>query len=217
MVGRRCRLYDATNRVDAHPKKELDVIAMSLTTRCKAVSLFLAALLASCGGGGGGGTDEVSVTSGGADNGAAQPLSCASAVAAAQALAMINATRASERQCGSTFYAAAPPLRWNDALLVAATAHSADMASNNFFSHVGSSGSSPATRVAAAGYRGSAGENIAANFDPMDAVFKVWLDSPGHCANIMNPQYQDYAVACVGSTTARYRTYWTQAFGTPAR
>jgi len=59
----------------------------------------------------------------------------------------INEARASARMCGATHYSVSVPVTWNDDLADAAYKHSADMATNHYFSHTGSDGSSPATRI----------------------------------------------------------------------
>ena len=53
------------------------------------------------------------------------------------------------------------PLALNQFLTTAARAHSLDMATRNFFDHTNPSGQSPTNRAQAAGYGGTAGENIA--------------------------------------------------------
>ena len=43
-----------------------------------------------------------------------------------------------------------------------------------------------------------------------------WMNSPGHCANLMNPGFTDIGVACVkGGSGNTYGTYWTMDLGTP--
>ncbi len=139
---------------------------------------------------------------------------CLPGVTIAEAVAKLNAARAVGRMCGTTWYAAAPPLQWNEALARAASAHSLDMATNNYFSHTSLDGRSPGDRLSAAGYRWSRyGENIAAGQSTMDAAMTAWLNSPGHCKNIMNARYKDYGIGCAYKSTSRYRTYWTQDFG----
>jgi uncharacterized protein YkwD len=126
----------------------------------------------------------------------------------------INAARASGRTCGSTQYGPAPALTWNTYLFNAASGHSTDMASNNYFSHTGLDGSNPGQRITGAGYAWNAyGENIAAGQSSVQSVVDGWLASPGHCANIMNPKLADVGVACVSSSTSTYRTYWTMDLG----
>ncbi len=139
---------------------------------------------------------------------------CLPGVTIAEAVAKLNAARAVGRMCGTTWYAAAPPLQWNEALASAASAHSQDMAANNYFSHTSLDGRSPGTRITATGYKWSTwGENISAGRSSMDSTLAGWLASPGHCANIMNPRFKDYGIGCAYKSTATYRTYWTQAFG----
>lgn len=128
----------------------------------------------------------------------------------------VNALRAAGAVCGSTIYRATGPLNWNSALLRAASGHSTDMATHNFFSHVGSNGSTLTTRITAAGYSFSAaGENIAAGQPTVEAVMRSWINSPGHCQNMMNPVYQDIAVACKRNDASTYGLYWTMDLGRP--
>lgn len=139
---------------------------------------------------------------------------CLPGVTIAEAVAKLNAARAVGRQCGTTWYPAAPPVVWNEALAQAASAHSQDMATNNYFSHTSLDGRTPGTRITAAGYNWSAyGENIAAGQSTMDVALAGWLASPGHCSNLMNARYKDYGLGCAYKSTSRYRTYWTQDFG----
>lgn len=129
----------------------------------------------------------------------------------------VNAARASARSCGKQAFPAAPPLSWNPALGDAALAHSRDMATGRYFSHRGKDGSQAADRALRAGYAWRrVGENIAfGQRSPREAV-EGWLDSPGHCANIMNRDYTEMGAA-YGVTPERQAgvIYWTQVFGAP--
>ena len=128
----------------------------------------------------------------------------------------VNAARASARNCGATPYAAVAPLTWNCALKNAALGHSQDMADNNYFSHTSLSGASAGDRVTAAGYRWSSyGENIAAGYSSVASVVQGWVDSPGHCANIMNGGFTELGAARYSNPSSTYNTYWTQVFGRP--
>ncbi len=90
------------------------------------------------------------------------------------------------------------------------------MAENNFFSHTGSDGLSVSGRVTATGYDWSAvGENIAAGQSTVDQVMQSWLDSEGHCKNIMSDQFDEFAVSRVDTDSADYDHYWTQVFAAP--
>ena len=129
-------------------------------------------------------------------------------------LKLLNDARAVSRQCGTTSHDPVPAVRWNESLLAAALQHSVDMTENNFFSHTGSDRSSVADRVDAIGYPWqTVGENIAAGQRSAREAMDGWLSSPGHCRNIMSPEYREVAVTCVKKTPTEYTTYWTNVFG----
>jgi uncharacterized protein YkwD len=134
-----------------------------------------------------------------------------------QILALVNATRAQPRTCGSQTYRPAPPLTWNADLGQAALAHSSDMAQYHYFNHQERDGSLAADRAARAGYRWSRiGENIASGQHSVEDAVADWLDSPGHCSNIMNPGFTEMGAAYAIDPQNRKRTpYWTQVFGRP--
>ncbi|EON91604.1 SCP/PR1 domain-containing protein [Marinobacter lipolyticus SM19] len=133
----------------------------------------------------------------------------------ADMLSKVNAARAAARSCGAEEFAAAEPLTYNCPIEAAAAHHSNDMASNNFFSHLGSDGLRVGARVTATGYDWSVvGENVAAGYDDVDTVVQAWLDSPGHCRNIMDPRFTQFAVKRVDVSSADYDNYWTQVFAT---
>jgi len=126
----------------------------------------------------------------------------------------INAARQQARSCGATPYPAAAAVAWNEALAAAATSHSADMALHATLSHTGSDGSTLATRASAAGYRYTAlAENIAWNYPAVADVMSGWLQSEGHCANLMGAVYRDVGAACVRAADGS--TYWTLDLGAP--
>ncbi|MEX8492629.1 CAP domain-containing protein [Sphaerotilus sp.] len=127
----------------------------------------------------------------------------------ASVVAEVNRRRASAQSCGSRGnFAAAGSLRWNDTLLRVAAAHANDMVTNNFFSHTGSSGSTISDRINAIGYPwASVAENIAAGQPTVARVVDAWMGSDGHCANLMNPAMEEFAVACVYNTANR-SNYW---------
>lgn len=131
------------------------------------------------------------------------------------AINIVNQVRAESRNCGNTYYAAADPVVWNNLLSTAAQSHSDDMAGLNFFSHTSSNGDSVGDRVTNAGYVWrTVGENISAGRDSLQATIDGLVNSPGHCANIMNPNFVEMAVACTENSSSRYGVYWTQVFAT---
>ena len=128
-------------------------------------------------------------------------------------LQLVNDARSESRQCGNTAYAATQALSWNCDLEAAALAHTQDMITNNFFDHTGSDGLNVGDRVTTAGYQWrTVGENIAAGYPTEESVMQGWLDSPGHCANIMNPAFLEFGSAMILTDTADYSSYWTQVF-----
>ncbi len=132
----------------------------------------------------------------------------------ADLLQQMNAARAVARKCGKTAWPAANPVSWNTTLAVAAARHSTDMANNNFFSHTGSNGSTFDARATGAGYnwRGIS-ENIAAGQPNVGSVMSSWLESEGHCNNIMDGSFTNVAVACVSRSETEYGKYWTMMVG----
>lgn len=88
----------------------------------------------------------------------------------------------------------------------AAQGHADDMRTNNYFSHTGLNGSSPGDRITAAGYKWRTyGENIARGQQSEQEVLTAWTNSPGHHANNINPNFEDFALAKAGSGS---NTYW---------
>ncbi len=131
-----------------------------------------------------------------------------------QVLVIVNQRRAMGANCGGTNYGPAGPLVMNEQLRAAARGHSLDMGTRNFFDHNTPEGTTPFQRIAAAGYTGSPqGENIAAGNATAEATMTQWMNSPGHCQNIMNPQYRSIGVGYANVASSRYRHYWTQNFG----
>ena len=86
------------------------------------------------------------------------------------------------------------------------------MATKNYFSHTSLDGRTVAQRITATGYAWRAiGENIAAGQTTPEQVVAGWLQSEGHCRNIMNPAYQELGVGY--AQDGSYGTTWVQDFG----
>jgi uncharacterized protein YkwD len=136
-------------------------------------------------------------------------------VAGRAILDAVNAARAVARNCGARAFAAAAPVAWNDALAAAAQAHSRDMAAHRRFAHEGSDASTVGERATRAGYGWRLiGENIAAGQTSASEAVAGWIESPGHCANLMNPAFTEMG-AGYGISRAKLPgfVYWTQVFG----
>jgi uncharacterized protein YkwD len=123
---------------------------------------------------------------------------------------LVNKNRSNGARCGSEYFPPAGPVSWNDELRAAAQIHSNDMNTNSIFSHTGSDRSSLADRVNRIGYKYSTiGENIAmGETQTEELVVEGWMNSPGHCRNIMQGRFTEMGVARSG-------IYWTQVFGRP--
>lgn len=129
---------------------------------------------------------------------------------------MINSARAQQRQCGTQAFAATKPLAWNATLAGAAQEHSRAMANQSFLDHKDRDGRMPGDRAELAGYAGQQiGENIAAGQDTPRKVVDGWLASPGHCANLMNPQFSELGAGYAVDPKSDAGIYWTAMFGAP--
>ena len=124
-----------------------------------------------------------------------------------QMLKEVNAARRAGQACGTKgTFEAAEALKLEPRLSTAAQNHAADMNANNYFSHTAPDGSTVGTRVTRAGYRWSrVGENLAQGYKSVDEVMTGWLESDGHCANLMNPGFTALGVGKSGD-------YWVQVF-----
>jgi len=131
-----------------------------------------------------------------------------------QLLNLINAARTQPRQCGPQAFTATTPLSWSDTLANAANSHTRNMANGNFFDHLDHDGRTPGDRAELAGYSArNIGENIAAGLDTPRKVVDGWLASPGHCANLMNPQFRELGAAYAMDPKSDAGIYWTGLFG----
>lgn len=196
-------------------------IGAETRARLLALATVIATALAGCSSGDRGSTDTAvaSRATEASTAGAASPDTQAAAARsfADTILAAVNATRATPRACGTVAQPAAGTLEWDPLAEQAALAHAQYLQQNNLFSHTGANGSGIGDRLSATGYVWThAGENIAAGFDDVAAVMKAWIDSPGHCVNLMNPAFTELAVVRVPGTSANtYRSYWVMVLARP--
>ncbi|MEU8305775.1 CAP domain-containing protein [Actinomadura sp. NPDC048955] len=104
------------------------------------------------------------------------------------------------------------PLADDPWLTAAAQAYSEDMTARRFYSHTSPEGTQPWDRARAAGSTHlGIGENIACGQRSPAEVVQGWMDSPGHRANILKPDFTHIGVGFQGGGKAG--TYWTQLFG----
>lgn len=102
-------------------------------------------------------------------------------------------------------------LTYNSRLAWGADMHSRFMAETQTLTHDGWS-----DRIIHAGYSfSSIGQNVAftqgASFD--SSLISLWMESPGHRENIVNPRWIHIGVSC--SYSSNGFMYWTQNFGKP--
>lgn len=97
-------------------------------------------------------------------------------------------------------------LQWHSGAAEVARRHSADMKANGFFSHTNRDGESPFDRLHDAGitFRGAA-ENILSGEATATRALALWMNSPGHRANILECAFTHHGVGRVGD-------YWTHVF-----
>src|SRR6185436_6715944 len=89
-----------------------------------------------------------------------------------------------------------------------------------FFDHTNLAGKDPFQRMMDAGYVGfTMGENIAMGQQTPEEVVDGWLDSDGHCRNIMDPSFKEIGVGYwEGAAQNQFfngNKLWTQNFGAP--
>ena len=124
-------------------------------------------------------------------------------------LRLVNDLRTTGCKCGGADKLPVPKLQWNSQLAKAAYLHSVDMHTHQIFDHTSSNGRKAGDRIKAAGYNSATyGENIARNYTDEDAVIKAWLNSSGHCSNIMSKDYTEIGAGREGA-------YWTMVLARP--
>lgn len=111
-----------------------------------------------------------------------------------------------------------PPLLVNAKLSAVAQAKAQDMFKNQYFEHVSPLGVTAGQLVKSFGYEYLIiGENlILGNFPNEKELVQLWMDSPGHRANILNDKFTEIGVAVVRGTY-KGQTAWisVQEFGLP--
>ena len=146
-------------------------------------------------------------------------LACAAAVvavAAPAALSGTTASRMSSLESGLLQQLNAVradrglvALRSSPKLTAAADQHSREMADDGYFDHNSFDGTSFSDRIAKWYPLGSfhswmVGENLlwsSPSVDPSGAV-AMWMRSPGHRANILNPRWREIGIGAIHSTSA---------------
>jgi uncharacterized protein YkwD len=108
-----------------------------------------------------------------------------------------------------------PALREDPRLDRSAQIWSGEMVASGQFTH----GADFAARITDTGFDWSqAGENIATGFPTPAAVVAGWMASPGHCRNILDPNFSAIGIGEVGAPVSGFASgpaTWTQDFALP--
>jgi hypothetical protein len=131
-----------------------------------------------------------------------------------EVLSMVNELRRKGVTCGKEKMPPVHPLSYNEKLKISARKHAKDMGKKGYFSHDSLDGSGPAERIEDQGYQGMTwGENIAAGQESPRDVMNSWIQSEGHCRNMMYRGFKEIGVGSVYVKGSEYGYYWVQNFG----
>jgi uncharacterized YkwD family protein len=121
---------------------------------------------------------------------------------ASEVLNLVNAERSKQ---------GLKPLKMNTTLNKSAQAKAKDMHDKKYFNHNSPTYGSPFDQMKQFGYKYSyAGENIAQGQRSPQEVMKAWMNSAGHRANILSPNFTEIGIGYYSEGN-----YWVQQFGKP--
>ena len=94
------------------------------------------------------------------------------------------------------------PLVIDERLAAAASDRMRHMEEEAYWSHESPAGLTPFVwvRMRAYDFR-KVGENLAAGFETSQVLMDSWMESPGHRANIISPDYEDCGIAIIDGST----------------
>lgn len=122
---------------------------------------------------------------------------------ALEVLYLVNAERAK---------AGVPPLKLSDDLQRAASIRAREIVRQ--FSHTRPNGQRFSSLIQDNGYY-RCGENIAAGYASAEETVNQWMQSPGHRANILRPDYTELGVGYAYESGSSWHHYWVQIFRRP--
>ncbi|WP_420568205.1 CAP domain-containing protein [Thalassovita sp.] len=103
--------------------------------------------------------------------------------------------------------AGVPPLKYNGALTRAAQHHANDMVRRGFYAHVNPDGVNFDKRVSDEGYCvASLAENLTEKAKTEEQAIQMWMNSPPHRRNMLNPKYTHVGIGSAGG-------YWVMDLG----
>ncbi|MCO4318787.1 CAP domain-containing protein [Phyllobacterium sp. 21LDTY02-6] len=87
------------------------------------------------------------------------------------------------------------------------------MASRGRMTHTTGWGRDFATRVGGNGIDGAAAENIAMGRMGIDRLFAMWMASPPHRRNMLDPRFRHYGLAYAEAANGSSERYWALVLG----
>ncbi len=102
-------------------------------------------------------------------------------------------------------------LVYDSRLDLASERHNMVQATTRSMAHEGLGDGDPGSRIRAAGFNGSWGENVATGQLSPEQVVAEWMASPGHRRNILDSNFRRLGVSY--GTSVDGRTFWAQSFG----
>jgi uncharacterized protein YkwD len=109
-----------------------------------------------------------------------------------------------------------PALQYDATLTASASAYAEYMATTNFFGHYPPDGSTPAGRIAAAGFEGQyEGEALSAGQPTPAVALSRLLASPPHAKILLNPNAVAVGVGYFYDPSSYYGSYWAIVTANP--
>ncbi len=148
---------------------------------------------------------------------------CGSIASAHMAVARINSARALGAVCTSTgAVQVAGPLTWSESLAAVASTQSREMAALRRMGHRDRRDRGLGERMRAVDDSFSlVVENVAVGYPSLDSVVAAWLESQGHCENLLDATVVEFGLACSGDSgsgeAAADHRYWSLVLGRPRR
>jgi uncharacterized protein YkwD len=87
------------------------------------------------------------------------------------------------------------------------------MASHGKMGHSIGWGNGFVARLKQAGIHGAAAENVAVGQRSTEAVYKAWMNSPGHRKNMLDPAFNRYGLAWAAPEAKPNYIYWAMVLG----
>lgn len=111
---------------------------------------------------------------------------------------LVNEMRAEPQTCGETVWPAAGPVEHVPLMRCASRLHAWDQQHRGYYSHDSPEGHGPGYRMNKTGAGTTAAENIFMTTMDPEGTMAGWMNSPGHCQNIMNGDYSYIGVGRFG-------------------